>query len=259
MAAWTLIDSLAKLRAEFNTLAPNRDKGADGAIGDSSHTSSSDHTPDEDSRVLRDHDGDDKNEVHALDVDSDGPWPGAGTQKQRFHAINMRIIAGEKAKWQSATDKCRLNYMIWDRKIYDKDNDFEPRNYTGSDPHTNHAHFSGRYETACENDTRPWGVLPTQEWSDMATKDEIKAALREVLAATDGIDEADADEVARAILNKPLGRGTRTVGMVLQAEDEPLIADLANRLTTLEGGVAEILRRLPAAEPGEPTDPPTEG
>lgn len=163
MSAWIVVPCLLSLRSEFNSLAPNRDKGADGTIGDSAHTSSSDHTPDEDSDVLRDHDADSKNEVHALDIDSSGPWPGTGTQKQRFHAIIMRIIAGERAKWLSATDKCRLNYVIWDGKIYDKDNDFQPRNYNGSDPHTNHAHFSSRYETSCENDTRPWGVLQEEE------------------------------------------------------------------------------------------------
>lgn len=174
MAAWTLIPCLAELRAEFNRLSPGRDKGADGSIGDSAHTSRSDHTPDEDSSYLRDHDADSKNEVHALDTDSSGPWSGAGTQKERFHRINMRILAGEREKWKSATDRCRLNYMIWDRKIYDKDNDFEPRDYNGSDPHTSHAHYSGRYESASESDTRPWGVHVPQpiEEPEMAFKDE---------------------------------------------------------------------------------------
>lgn len=158
MGAWSLVPALFKLREEFNKINPARDKGADGSIGDSSHNSSSDHTPDEDSRILRDHDTDDKNEVHALDIDSSGPWPGQGEQKQRFHAIIMRIIAGEKAKWLSATDMCRLNYVIWDRHIYDKDNDFRAVAYTLSDPHTNHAHFSNRYETRAESDTRAWGA-----------------------------------------------------------------------------------------------------
>lgn len=163
MSAWIVVPCLLALRSEFNTLAPGRDKGADGTIGDSAHTSSSDHTPDEDSDVLRSRDADKINEVHALDIDSSGPWPGTGTQKQRFHAVNMRIIAGEKAKWLSATDKCRLNYVIWDGQIYDKDNDFRPADYNGSDPHTNHAHFSARYETSCENDTRPWGVIQEED------------------------------------------------------------------------------------------------
>lgn len=158
MSAWILTPALVALRAEFNLLAPNRDRGADGSIGDTAHTSSSDHTPDEDSRVLRDHDADGKNEVHALDVDSSGPWPGTGSQHDRFHAIVMRIIAGEREKWRSETDMCRLNYVIWDRHIYDKDNDFRPVKYTRPDPHTNHAHFSGRYEARAESDTRLWGV-----------------------------------------------------------------------------------------------------
>lgn len=154
MSSWVVIPCLLALRDEFNQLNPNRDKGADGTIGDSSHTSSSDHTPDEDSDVLRGKDSDSKNEVHALDIDSTGPWP-AG---RSFKAIVMDVIAGEKRKWLDPNDMCRLNYVIIDREIYDKDNDFDPQPYTGSDPHTNHAHFSARYETQAENDTRPWGV-----------------------------------------------------------------------------------------------------
>lgn len=185
--AWTLIASLVELRNEFNRLAPGRDKGADGSIGDSAHTSRSDHTPDEDSSYLRDHDADSKNEVHALDIDSSGPWPPGRT----FEQIVMRIIAGERAKWLSKTDRCRLKYVIFNRKIYSQATDFEPVRYTGSDPHTNHAHFSGRYETACENDTRPWGVYPApqpekpqtnERWSDMATREEVKDACREALS-----------------------------------------------------------------------------
>lgn len=182
--SWVLVPSLVTLRTEFNTLAPRRDKGADGAIGDSAHTSSSDHTPDEISSVLRDHDGDSKNEVHALDIDSTGPWPGTGTQKERFHRIVMRVIAGERAKWKDASDRCRLNYVIWDRKIYDKDNDFAPRDYTGSDPHTNHAHFSNRYETGSENDTRPWGVAEGDD-DDMPLTD---ADIAKVAKAVWGFD-----------------------------------------------------------------------
>lgn len=181
-SAWTVIPCLLTLRAEFNAISPNRDRGADGTIGDSSHTSSSDHTPDEDSDVLRSRDADSKNEVHGLDIDSTGPWPGVGTQKQRFHAIIMRIIDGERRKWLSATDKCRLNCVIWDRKIYDKDRNFQPRDYGGDDPHTNHAHFSGRYETSCENDTRPWGVQEEDEMTP-GDFDEIRKIIKEEVAA----------------------------------------------------------------------------
>jgi len=172
MASWTLVPCLVALRDEFNTIAPKRDKGADGSIGDSSHTSSSDHTPDEDSNVLRDHDADSKNEVHALDIDSTGPWPDGHS----FKSMVLEVIEREKAKWDDPDDVCRLNYVIFDRKIYDKDNDFEPKTYTGSDPHTNHAHFSARYETQAENDTRPWGVV--EEFGDTVSEQDVIAALQ---------------------------------------------------------------------------------
>jgi hypothetical protein len=161
---------LVTLRSEFNAISPNRDKGADGSIGDSNHTSSSDHTPDEDSRILEDHDADHKNEVHATDIDSSGPWPGEGTQKQRFDRKVKKVIAEEKKKWLDDNDMCRLNYVIWDEKIYDKDNDFEPRDYDGHDPHTNHAHFSSRYETRAENDTRPFGVANEEDEMELTDK-----------------------------------------------------------------------------------------
>lgn len=186
--AWELVRSLVALRNEFNVLAPGRDKGADGSIGDSAHTSRSDHTPDEDSRYLRDHDADDKNEVHALDIDSTGPWP------ERFHTIVMRIIAGERAKWQDPNDVCRLEYVIWDRKIYSRSNNFEARDYAGSDPHTNHAHYSGRYLTASENDTRPWGVLPLapEKEEEEMTIDEFFASIGRAVRG-----DSDATQVDR--------------------------------------------------------------
>jgi hypothetical protein len=154
--SWELVRCLVSLRDEFNALAPGRDTGADGSIGDSAHTSASDHTPDEDSNVLRDHDADHKNEVHALDIDSTGPWPGGRT----FGSIVSTIIAGERAKWLDDDDVCRLQNVIFNRKIYSRSWDFEARDYPGSDPHTNHAHFSSRYDSGPESDTRPWGVLP---------------------------------------------------------------------------------------------------
>jgi hypothetical protein len=177
MSAWTVVPCLLALRDEFDYLNPDRDKGADGTISDANHSPSSDHSPDEDSDVLRDHDADDKNEVHALDIDSTGPWPNVS-----FHTIVMKVIEWEKKKWNDPNDKCRLNYVIWDHKIYDKDNDFVGVAYGGSDPHTNHAHFSSRYETSCENDTRPWGVKAT--FGDDVTKEEFMAWSKEFHAKT---------------------------------------------------------------------------
>jgi hypothetical protein len=157
MSDWIVVPSLKKLLAEFNEVSPNRDKGSDGTIGDTSHQSSgtSDHLPDEDYSALRDKDADKINEVHALDIDSTGPWPDSGW----FDRTVKKLIAEEKRRWLDPNDMCRLHYIIWNRYIYETENDFAARPYTGtSDPHTGHAHFSARYETRAENDTRPWGV-----------------------------------------------------------------------------------------------------
>jgi hypothetical protein len=172
MSSWVVVPSLLELRDEFNSLSPNRDKGADGTIGDSAHTSTSDHTPDEDSDVLRDHDADGKNEVHALDIDSTGPWP------VPFDSLVKGVTARDKARWLDAKDVCRLEYVIWNRQIYSRSRDFAPVAYKGSDPHTNHAHFSARYLTQAENDTRPWGVLELAGDDDV-TKSELFAWMTE--------------------------------------------------------------------------------
>jgi len=162
MSAWVLIPCLVALREEFNRVSPNRDKGADGSIGDSAHTSSSDHTPDEDSDVLRDHDADSKNEVHALDIDSSGPWPAAGW----FDAAIKALVA----RHRSGADD-RLQYVIWNRQIASRSFGWTWRTYTGTaDPHTNHAHFSARYTTAQETDTSPWGVVTGEDETMLVKK-----------------------------------------------------------------------------------------
>lgn len=197
MSAWVLVPALVALREEFNRLSPNRDKGADGSIGDSAHTSSSDHTPDEDSDVLRDHDADHKNEVHALDIDSTGPWPDTS-----FDAIVKGIIARERKRWLDPNDKCRLKYVIWNRRIYSQGNDFNGEAYTLADPHTNHAHFSGRYETVCENDTSPWGVFEEDDLPmDQATFNKLMSGWAKSAEGRDALSDA----VLQTLLPAPAG------------------------------------------------------
>lgn len=131
MADWHLVPCLVTLRAEFNAIAPGRDKGADGSIGDTAHAArASDHNPDAQGRVL------------ALDIDSTGPWP---------------------RPFDSLVEDCRgddrLEYIIWNRRIASRDRDWTWRTYTGSsDPHTGHAHFSARHDHAGNDSTAPWGL-----------------------------------------------------------------------------------------------------
>lgn len=161
MSDWVVIPCLLALRDEFDKVSPKRDRGADGTIGDSSHKSSSDHTPDEDSDVLRDHDADHKNEVHAVDIDCTGPWPdGKGGQAGGWFDKKIgEIVAREKVEYESATIFGRLQYVIWRGKIISRSWGWSGwRAYTGPSSHFDHAHFSGRYLTNTEADTRSWGV-----------------------------------------------------------------------------------------------------
>jgi hypothetical protein len=164
MRPWTLVPCLVTLRAEFDAAAPGRDRGSDGSVADSLHSPSSDHTPDEDSDILRDHDPDAKNEVHALDIDADGPWPGG---RAWFDRAIRKIVDRHRIGQDD-----RLEYVIWDRRIASAGiGNWRWRAYHGTaDPHTGHAHFSARYTAAQEADTRPYGV---REDDDVQLSDKV--------------------------------------------------------------------------------------
>jgi hypothetical protein len=149
-AAWILVPCLVSLREEFNRLAPARDKASDGSIGDTAHAaSSSDHNPDETGATPYE-DSDNINEVHAIDVDDDLKLSGWDMTRC------VEIIAG---RHRSGADD-RLQNIIWDRHIISRSWNWDSWHaYTGASPHTEHAHFSARYTTAQESDTRPWGLL----------------------------------------------------------------------------------------------------
>lgn len=165
MASWILVPCLVTLRNEFNVLAPSRDKASDGSIGDAAHaSSSSDHNPDETGATPYE-DADNRNEVHAIDVDIDLRKSG-WTMAKAVEIIVTRHRTG-------ADD--RLQNVIYNRRIWSRSWGWTARSYTGSNPHDKHAHFSSRYTTAQEENTRPWGLLEAdnagkaQEDDDMAS------------------------------------------------------------------------------------------
>jgi hypothetical protein len=147
MADPILVACLVALRTEFNVLAPGRDKGADGWIGDAAHQQeSSDHNPDETGRTPYE-DADNINEVHALDIDKD---LGGGLDLDTY--VERIRLAHERG------DDDRLQNIIWRGRIASRSWGWTWRAYTGPSQHFDHAHFSARYTTAQENDTSPWGV-----------------------------------------------------------------------------------------------------
>src|SRR4051812_22982515 len=141
MAAPVLIPAGKRLRNDFDTLAPGRDRASDGWIGDTAHQHEvSDHNPDETGAVPI-HDADRLNEVHAIDVDADLRTPGLSMLMVVFFLV---------ARCRSGAET-RFRYIIFNRMIWEASNGWKARSYTGKSPHTEHAHFSFSYDTAREN------------------------------------------------------------------------------------------------------------
>jgi len=104
------------------------------AIGDAAHLN--EHS---------DHNADSRNIVHAIDV---------MTYKDDDKA--KKILA-----WcLHATD---LEYVIYDHKIYEASNNWQARTYTGSNPHTDHVHISGKHGSTGENSHTGTGYSVTAE------------------------------------------------------------------------------------------------
>lgn len=141
MATWRVAESLDRLLAQLNTLAPHRSKASDGSIGDPRHQaegSASDHNP---HVVLND-----QALVTARDFTND---PAGGLDCQRLADALQR-----------ARDS-RVKYAIWNRRIMSGAGGPSPwvwRNYTGTNPHTKHLHLSVVADLRCR-DASPW-MLP---------------------------------------------------------------------------------------------------
>ncbi|MEV6306765.1 hypothetical protein AB0M02_45720 [Actinoplanes sp. NPDC051861] len=146
MADWVLVPCLVQLRTELNRIAPDRDKTSDGTIGDRAHQATvSDHNDDEVGRVPI-YDADSKHEVHAFDADDD-----LRTPNLTMEMVVQHILARSRSGAEN-----RLRYIIYNRRIWEASNRWKQRAYTGSSPHTEHAHFSASYVTSREANTTSW-------------------------------------------------------------------------------------------------------
>ena len=132
--AWKLAPALDALFDEVNRKWPARDKSSDGTIGDPAHAARvSQHNPNRDP-------GDDVPDgyVTAADFDIDG------IDVETF----LNAVIGDHRVW----------YVIHDRKIWSRTNDFRSIAYVGTNPHTTHIHVSLRQTKAACNDTSTWGL-----------------------------------------------------------------------------------------------------
>jgi hypothetical protein len=155
--AWVLTRSLAQLRTDLNTAFPNRDHGSDGTIGDPAHQAeTSGHNPDDTFGSRSEYsDNDTKAEVRAFDADHD---------LRDRRGINMQMVVDKIL--QTSADRNRLAYIIYNRAIWRKRNGWRKENYTGSNSHEHHAHFSG--DPNYDEDNSPWtSILSFKEVPDV--------------------------------------------------------------------------------------------
>jgi hypothetical protein len=141
--AWRVAKALEQMRKQFNERSPNRNKSSDGTIGDAAHQSrDSDHNPwiqDSGTGV-----------VSALDITNDPK-----------NGIDVHSIA--RYMTQPGRRDRRIKYIISNREICSSTT--QPwvwRKYTGSNPHTVHAHWSVNSTKSHYDDATPWDLFSDQ-------------------------------------------------------------------------------------------------
>lgn len=150
MTAWTVVPNLQELLEQMNARFPNRDKASDGAIGDLAHQGGkSSHNPDGDGNAEY-KDGDSKNEVRARDFDKDLKDAGGVTMEDVVQMLVKLARAGRLP---------HLRYVIFNKRIWHKRDNFNTRAYTGSNPHDKHMHVNSDFSQAADSATGvDWGL-----------------------------------------------------------------------------------------------------
>jgi hypothetical protein len=135
--AWRLAKSLVQLRSEFDAAYPGRSKRSDGTIGDAAHRNrASRHNPNR------------YDVVCALDITHD---PASGCDVHRIAREHVRDPHPE------------LAYVISNGQVASRSRGFRWVTYTGSNPHTLHAHFAVGVGPDSDpmppyDSTQPWGI-----------------------------------------------------------------------------------------------------
>lgn len=234
IADWILIPCLVRLRAEFDKVAPARDRASDGTIGDAAHRNRvSDHNPDETGAVpIRD--ADRTNEVHAIDIDTDLRTAGL-TMEMVVQFLLARCRSGAET---------RLRYIIYNRRIWEASNGWRQRAYDGDNPHTEHAHFSASYDTAKEASTASWHLedIPVALTADDKKwiSDQITAQVAKVWNY-----KVDVDITSTGVDMQPTGSVLRHSSFQYY--------DLRARISAVSAQLDQLTKLVEALEPPPPT------
>jgi hypothetical protein len=155
------VPCLVELAEEFDIVGPKRDHASDGSIGDTAHQSrSSNHNRDDTSgSSTPQSDSDGEPDIRAIDVDDSGPFLNGGSMDEFTKFIVSRCKSGVEN---------RLVEVIYNRRCAYASSGWVWKDYTGSNAHTEHAHFGAKADSGkLENDRRPWGIA--EKWGDMGS------------------------------------------------------------------------------------------
>jgi hypothetical protein len=228
VTSWILIAAGKSLFAAFDEIAPDRDHASDGSVGDDVHRAEvSDHNPDETGSVPI-HDADHINEVHAIDVDSDLRAEGL-TMEYVVQFILTRCRAGEEK---------RLRYVIYNRRIWEADNGWKQRTYTGASAHTEHAHFSFSYTTSLEASTVSWHLEDIPVALTAADKTWITQQFKAAYAKGKQPDGTPTSTAGDVVLSQGIPNGMREGAP--RDEAWKVIEDIGAALADVRGQVSEI-------------------
>lgn len=228
--------ALGAARASLDQRFPNRDRATDGWIGDEAHRGTrSGHNPDETGNAEYE-DSDNLDEVRAVDLDKDLRHP-----TLTMHDVVRAILA-------TPADRDRCSYLIYDRTIWSRSAGYQPRTYTGSNPHTSHLHISGRPTN--DADGRPWLSIERLGIEDDMTREEFLEHFQWALPKV----RVDLTHQGRRLwAGQLMGRDSISLeealmwglGVAVHAEAMPALTELRGQLA----GLATMVDQLAAADP----------
>lgn len=142
--SWQVVPNLNEAKEQLDKRFPNRDKSSDGSIGDTAHAArASSHNPDlTGSPEYRD--GDTKDEVRARDFDKDLRDVGLRTMEDVVQLWVKKLRAGMMK---------HVRYIIFNKRIWHRRDNFITHEYTGSNTHEGHAHVNSEFNQEADTVT----------------------------------------------------------------------------------------------------------
>ena len=242
--AWVLTKQLQAFRDQMDAAFPDRDRHSDGTIGDAAHQAEkSGHNPDRTANAEY-QDGDSKDEVRAIDVDSDTGDPD----------VSLEDIVQHLLRLARAGRLTMIRYMIFNRRIWSAGGGWQQQPYTGPSPHSEHLHMSGAYNQASDElsgvnyHLEDLVALSTDDkaWLSAEILKQVKAAVADVPHDVLGYDPGVTDKASGSTwpgvssdTYADKGNGTVALGTA--------VSSLLARRDADRALLEEIAAKLPAA------------